>query len=154
MLPSPRSPTWRVREYDAVFVEDLNVAGMVQGDGDARNKQDAAWRQFTQLLERKADLYGTHVVQVEPEETIIRSVVSLFRIDRIRYAIVPVNRYNRPYQGVCVVWRGDSETCPHENRTPRAPCAGKHSNTSELDRHVCQKSKCRYRTASRTTSSD
>ena len=29
---------------------------------------------------------------------LIRSVVSLFRIDRIRYAIVPVNRYNRPYQ--------------------------------------------------------
>ncbi|QSG08485.1 hypothetical protein HSR122_1084 [Halapricum desulfuricans] len=31
-------------------------------------------------------------------ETLIRSVVSLFQIDRIRYAIVPVNRYNRPYQ--------------------------------------------------------
>jgi putative transposase len=30
--------TWLVKEYDAVFVEDLNVAGMLQGDGNARNK--------------------------------------------------------------------------------------------------------------------
>ena len=61
--------TWLVREYDAVFVEDLNVAGMLQGDGNARNKQDAAWRQFITLLEYKGDLYGTHVVQVEARGT-------------------------------------------------------------------------------------
>ncbi len=35
--------TWLVREYDAVFVEDLDVTGMLQGDGNARNKQDASW---------------------------------------------------------------------------------------------------------------
>jgi putative transposase len=61
--------TWLVREYDAVFVEDLNVQSMLQGDGNARNKQDAAWRRFIRLLEYKADLYGCHVVQVEPEGT-------------------------------------------------------------------------------------
>ncbi|MFB6152324.1 MAG: RNA-guided endonuclease InsQ/TnpB family protein, partial [Haloarculaceae archaeon] len=61
--------TWLVKEYDAVFVEDLDVQGMLQGDGNARNKQDAAWRQFIQLLEYKADLYGCHVVQVEPQGT-------------------------------------------------------------------------------------
>jgi len=61
--------TWLVKEYDAVFVEDLNVAGMLQGDGNARNKQDAAWRQFIQLLEYKADLYGCHVKQVEAQGT-------------------------------------------------------------------------------------
>ncbi|WP_264373494.1 RNA-guided endonuclease InsQ/TnpB family protein [Natronorubrum aibiense] len=61
--------TWLVKEYDAVFVEDLDVAGMLQGDGNARNKQDAAWRQFINLLEYKAELYGTHVVQVESEGT-------------------------------------------------------------------------------------
>jgi putative transposase len=42
---------------------------MLQGDGNARNKQDAAWRQFITLLEYKADLYGTHVVQVEARGT-------------------------------------------------------------------------------------
>ncbi|SDD24487.1 RNA-guided endonuclease TnpB family protein [Natrinema hispanicum] len=40
--------TWLVREYDAVFVEDLDVKGM---------------------LEYKADLYGCHVVQVEATGT-------------------------------------------------------------------------------------
>ena len=61
--------TWLVREYNAVFVEDLNVQSMLQGDGNARNRQDVAWRQFIQLLEYKADLYGCHVVQVEPKGT-------------------------------------------------------------------------------------
>jgi putative transposase len=61
--------TWLVREYDAVFVEDLNVQSMLQGDGNTRNKQDAAWRQFITLLEYKADLHGTHVVQVEARGT-------------------------------------------------------------------------------------
>ena len=57
--------TWLVKTYDAVFVEDLNVQSMLQGDGNARNKQDVAWRQFITLLEYTADLHGTHVVQVE-----------------------------------------------------------------------------------------
>ncbi|RQH00056.1 RNA-guided endonuclease InsQ/TnpB family protein [Natrarchaeobius oligotrophus] len=61
--------TWLVREYDAVFVEDLNVKGMLEQSHNARNKQDAAWRQFITLLEYKARLYGTHVVQVEASGT-------------------------------------------------------------------------------------
>ncbi|MFC6872744.1 RNA-guided endonuclease InsQ/TnpB family protein [Halobellus marinus] len=61
--------TWLVREYDAVFVEDLDVKGMLEDSHNARNKQDAAWRQFISLLEYKGELYGTHVVQVEPEGT-------------------------------------------------------------------------------------
>jgi len=61
--------TWLVKEYDGVFVEDLDAAGMLQGNGNARNKQDAAWRRFIQLLEYKADLYGCHVVQVEARGT-------------------------------------------------------------------------------------
>ncbi len=61
--------TWLVKEYDAVFVEDLNVQSMLRADGNGRNKQDAAWRQFITLLEYKGDLYGTHVVQVEAAGT-------------------------------------------------------------------------------------
>ncbi len=61
--------TWLVTEYDAVFVEDLDVTGMLQEDGNARNKHDAAWRQFITLLEYKGDLYGTRVVQVEARGT-------------------------------------------------------------------------------------
>ncbi|PHQ40188.1 transposase [Halorubrum persicum] len=61
--------TWLVREYDAVFVEDLNVKGMLEQLHNARNKQDAAWRQFITLLEYKANLYGCHVLQVEAQGT-------------------------------------------------------------------------------------
>ncbi|MCL9818563.1 RNA-guided endonuclease InsQ/TnpB family protein, partial [Natronocalculus amylovorans] len=61
--------TWLVKEYDAVFVEDLHVQSMLQGEGNAHNKQNAAWRQFITLLEYKGDLYGTHVVQVEARGT-------------------------------------------------------------------------------------
>ena len=61
--------TWLVETYDAVFVEDLNVQRMLQGDENARNKQDAAWRRFITLLKCKGDLYGTHVVQVEAAGT-------------------------------------------------------------------------------------
>jgi putative transposase len=61
--------TWLVKEYNAVFVEDLNVQSMLQDDGNARNKQDVAWRQFITLLEYKGNLYGTHIVQVEARGT-------------------------------------------------------------------------------------
>jgi putative transposase len=61
--------TWLVREYDAVFVEDLDVKGMLEQSHNARTKQDAAWRQFITLLDYKAELYGTHVVQVEAAGT-------------------------------------------------------------------------------------
>lgn len=61
--------TWLVKEYDAVFVEDLNVKGMLEQSHNARNKQDAAWRQFITLLEYKADLYGCHIKQVEARGT-------------------------------------------------------------------------------------
>ncbi|WP_394338590.1 RNA-guided endonuclease InsQ/TnpB family protein, partial [Halorubrum sp. 48-1-W] len=61
--------TWLVREYDAVFVEDLDVKGMLEQSHNARNKQDAAWRQFITLLEYKAELYGTHVVQIDAAGT-------------------------------------------------------------------------------------
>jgi len=61
--------TWLVTEYDAVFVEDLDVKRMLEASQNARNKQDAAWRQFIQLLEYKADLHGCHVRQIKPEDT-------------------------------------------------------------------------------------
>jgi putative transposase len=61
--------TWLVTTYNAVFVEDLNVAGMLQSEGNARYKQDAAWRRFIEMLEYKSDLYGMHVIQVNPRGT-------------------------------------------------------------------------------------
>lgn len=61
--------TWLVTEYDAVFVEDLDVKGMLEGPQSAKNKQDVAWRQFIDLLEYKATLYGTHFERVDARGT-------------------------------------------------------------------------------------
>lgn len=60
---------WLVSEYDAVFVENLDVQPMLEADGNARNKQDAAWRQFISILEHQGDLTGTHVEQVDAIDT-------------------------------------------------------------------------------------
>ena len=57
--------TWLVREYDVVAVEDLDVKPMLETSQSAKNKQDAAWSRFLDLLEYKGDLYGTHVVRVD-----------------------------------------------------------------------------------------
>jgi putative transposase len=61
--------TWLVQEYDVVAVEDLNVKPMLETSQNAKNKQDAAWSRFLELLEYKADLHGTHVVKVKPAGT-------------------------------------------------------------------------------------
>ena len=61
--------TWLVREYNLVAVEDLDVKPILETGQNAKNKQDAAWSRFLDLLEYKADLHGTHVVRVEPAGT-------------------------------------------------------------------------------------
>ncbi|MFC7166978.1 RNA-guided endonuclease InsQ/TnpB family protein [Halospeciosus flavus] len=61
--------TWLVREYDAVFVENLEVRKLLQSSHNSRNKQDAAWGRFIQLLEYKSKLYGCHVKRVKPAGT-------------------------------------------------------------------------------------
>jgi putative transposase len=61
--------TWLVREYDVVRVEDLDVTPMLETSQSAKNKQDAAWSRFLDLLEYKAGLYDTHVVRVDARGT-------------------------------------------------------------------------------------
>jgi putative transposase len=61
--------TWLVKEYDMLAVEDLDVKPMLETSQNARNKQAAAWSRFLELLDYKADLHGTHVVEVEPAGT-------------------------------------------------------------------------------------
>jgi len=61
--------TWLVQEYDVVAVEDLDVKPMLETPQNAKNKQDAAWSRFIELLEYKGELHGTHVETVEPRGT-------------------------------------------------------------------------------------
>lgn len=60
---------WLVREYDAVAVEDLDVKPILETSQSAKNKQDAAWSRFLDLLEYKGELHGTHVVRVDARGT-------------------------------------------------------------------------------------
>ncbi|WP_159902056.1 RNA-guided endonuclease InsQ/TnpB family protein [Salinirussus salinus] len=56
-------------ECEAVFVEDLDVRGMLEGDGNARNKAGVGWRGFIRVLKRHGEKNGCHVVEVEPNGT-------------------------------------------------------------------------------------
>ena len=61
--------SWLVQEYDVVAVEDLDVEPMLETRQNAKNKQDAAWARFIELLEYKGELHGTHVERVDPRGT-------------------------------------------------------------------------------------
>lgn len=47
-----------VRENPAVYVEDLNIAGMVRNRRLVRAISDAGWAQFVRLIEEKAECHG------------------------------------------------------------------------------------------------
>lgn len=53
-----------VRENQAVYVEDLNIVGMVKNRRMARAISDAGWGQLVRLAEEKAERYGRAVVKV------------------------------------------------------------------------------------------
>jgi len=57
------------REYDAVFVEDLDVKSMLEAPGNARNKAEVGWRNFIDVLEHHGEKRGCNVVEVEPGDT-------------------------------------------------------------------------------------
>jgi putative transposase len=50
-----------VRENQVIYVEDLNIAGMVTNRRLARAISDAGWGQFVRIVEEKADCYGRTV---------------------------------------------------------------------------------------------
>ncbi len=55
--------------YEAVFVENLNVKSMLEGDGNARNKAEVGWSDFRAILEHHCNKHGTHYVEVNPRGT-------------------------------------------------------------------------------------
>ncbi len=57
------------REYDLVAVEDLDAKGLVEREGNSRNRAGAAWGTFLQMLEYKCEREGTHFVGVDPAGT-------------------------------------------------------------------------------------
>ena len=56
-------------EYDAVFVEDLNVKSMLEGERNSRNTAEVGWRDFITILKHHGHKRGCHVVEVDSEDT-------------------------------------------------------------------------------------
>jgi putative transposase len=56
-------------ESDAVFVEDLDVKSMLEGDENARTKAEVGWREFIRILKHHGRKHGCHVVEVDPAGT-------------------------------------------------------------------------------------
>ncbi|MCU4742530.1 transposase, partial [Natronoglomus mannanivorans] len=56
-------------EYNAVFVENLNVKSMLEENDNARNKAEVGWRDFITILKHHGRKNACHVVDVEPRGT-------------------------------------------------------------------------------------
>lgn len=54
-----------IRRFDTIYIEDLNLRGMVKNHSLARSVSDAGIGMITQLLESKAERYGRKVVKID-----------------------------------------------------------------------------------------
>ncbi len=55
--------------YDAVFLEDLNVRDLMQGEGSTRNTAEVGWRDLITIFEHHGRKNGCHVEPVSPSGT-------------------------------------------------------------------------------------
>lgn len=56
-------------QYDAVFLEDLDVKSMTESRGNSRNVAAMSWRETVQALKRHGEENGCHVIEVPSEGT-------------------------------------------------------------------------------------
>ena len=57
--------TWLVSNYDAIYVENLNVNGMLKNHRMARVIQEAAWSTLVGMIKYKSDWYGKTFHQID-----------------------------------------------------------------------------------------
>ncbi|ERG96719.1 transposase [Haloquadratum walsbyi] len=84
---------WDTQEYDAVFLEDSDVAAMTEQDRNARNIAAMSWYATIQAFERHGKKNGCHLVKVPPEGTTKRCAkcsVALSLISHCGFESIPV----------------------------------------------------------------
>ena len=57
------------QEYNAIFVEDLNVSGMMQQKRNSRNISSMSWRKMIDTFKYFGKKNGCYVVEVDPRNT-------------------------------------------------------------------------------------
>lgn len=54
-----------IRENQTIYIEDLNVKGMLSNHNLAKSIQEMSWYEFVRLLEYKAKWYGRNLVKID-----------------------------------------------------------------------------------------
>lgn len=57
--------TYLVENYDRIFIEDLDVRGLLEKRQLSKEISDVSWSKFFQMLQYKANWYGKEVVKID-----------------------------------------------------------------------------------------
>jgi putative transposase len=64
-----KTANYYIENYDVIYIEDLNVKGMVQNHHLAKSINDSSWGAFANMLTYKAEGAGRELVKVPPQNT-------------------------------------------------------------------------------------
>ncbi len=53
-----------VRDYDIIYIEDLNISGLVKNHKLAKSISDVSWSKFFDILKYKSSWYGKQVIKI------------------------------------------------------------------------------------------
>jgi putative transposase len=57
--------TYLIENYDRIFIEDLDVKGLLEKKQLSKEISDVSWSKFFQMLQYKADWYGKEIIKVD-----------------------------------------------------------------------------------------
>lgn len=57
--------TYLIESYDRIFIEDLDIKGLLENKQLSKEISDVSWGKFFTMLQYKADWYGKEVVKVD-----------------------------------------------------------------------------------------